>query len=56
MSCEKRNCSGTSTCDRVEGKCEEGCLKGWELPDCVTGTYRLLKVTFLLIRVTDIIS
>ena len=56
MSCEKRNCSGTSTCDRLDGKCDKGCLKGWELPDCVTGMYRLLKATVLLIFITDSIN
>ncbi|XP_041379648.1 receptor-type tyrosine-protein phosphatase T-like [Gigantopelta aegis] len=36
MSCEARKCSGNSTCDRCNGTCDNGCLKGWELPDCIT--------------------
>ncbi|XP_041374076.1 multiple epidermal growth factor-like domains protein 10 [Gigantopelta aegis] len=45
-SCVDRHCSGNLTnqeCDRFFGTCTQGCLSGWDLPDCAVrchdGTY-----------------
>ena len=33
--CSTRHCDGNQRCEHVNGKCEDGCQRGWEGQDCI---------------------
>lgn len=43
------NCYISKTCNRKNGVCQTGCVKGWKLPLCNEGTILCLIVNLLYV-------